>query len=126
MNSIFTGRRPNESVKDDAAVEDVVDAQSETSVLDLPLDNRRKPRCVRPAVRDPELRSSADDLGPAARSRRLVEAEAVLVSAHDKLHSRAVENSLGIEGGTLKLDYAVEFRGAAEQKVRLTIEAARL
>ena len=40
--------------------------------------------------------------------------------------SRSVENALGADGGTLTLDYAVEFRGAAEQKVRLTLEAVRL
>ena len=40
--------------------------------------------------------------------------------------SRTVENALSADGGTLTLDYAVEFRGAAEQKVKLTLEAARL
>ena len=40
--------------------------------------------------------------------------------------SRTVDNALTEDGGALTLDYAVEFRGAAEQKVRLTLEAARL
>ena len=40
--------------------------------------------------------------------------------------TRSVENTLGANGGSLSLDYAVEFRGAAEQKVRLTLEAARI
>ena len=40
--------------------------------------------------------------------------------------SRSVENALSADGGTLTLDYAVEFRGAAEQKVRIELEAARI
>ena len=40
--------------------------------------------------------------------------------------SRSVENALTADGGTLTLDYAVEFRGAAEQKVRIALEAVRL
>ena len=40
--------------------------------------------------------------------------------------SRKVENALSADGGTLTLDYAVEFRGAAEQKVRIELEAARI
>jgi uncharacterized beta-barrel protein YwiB (DUF1934 family) len=40
--------------------------------------------------------------------------------------SRTVENSLTPNGGKLRLDYAVEFRGAAEQKVSFTLEAARI
>ena len=42
------------------------------------------------------------------------------------VYSRKVDNALCAEGGKLTLDYAVEFRGAAEQKVKLTLEATRL
>lgn len=40
--------------------------------------------------------------------------------------SRTVENALTADGGTLTLEYTLEFRGAAEQKVRISLEAARI
>ncbi len=40
--------------------------------------------------------------------------------------SRSVENALTPEGGTLRLVYCVEFKGVAEQKVELELEAVRL
>lgn len=40
--------------------------------------------------------------------------------------SRTVENALTEEGGTLRLVYCVEFKGVAEQRVELEMEAVRL
>lgn len=39
--------------------------------------------------------------------------------------SRCVENNLTPDGGTLRLVYCVEFKGIAEQKVELELEAVR-
>ena len=40
--------------------------------------------------------------------------------------TRTAQNSLTPDGGTLSLEYAIEFRAAAEQKVKLTLEATRI
>ena len=40
--------------------------------------------------------------------------------------SRSVENALSADGGTLTLDYSVEFRGAAEQKVKIELDVRRI
>lgn len=42
------------------------------------------------------------------------------------VYSRGVDNALTTEGGTLRLVYCVEFKGVAEQKVELELEAVRL
>ena len=42
------------------------------------------------------------------------------------VYCRRVENALTADGGTLELEYNVEFRGAAEQKVSLTLEVERV
>ena len=42
------------------------------------------------------------------------------------IFSRRVENALTVDGGTLRLEYFVEFRGAAEEKASLDIEVTRL
>lgn len=42
------------------------------------------------------------------------------------VYSRSVENALTSEGGSLRLVYCVEFKGVAEQKVELELEAVRL
>ena len=63
--------------------------KSKPTILDQSLYHRRKPPVVRLAVRNAKLRPPADDLRPRTPVRRLIETEAMLMAAYNKLHAGA-------------------------------------